>query len=47
MNNREIFINFINSLLEPYKAELQKPINYNCESKENEKFDVINSSKDC
>ena len=45
MNNREIFINFINSLLEPYKAELQKPINYNCESKENEKFELLTHQK--
>ena len=37
LNNREIFINFINSLLEPYKKEIEKEMaSYNCEGKDGE-----------
>ena len=37
LNNREIFINFINSLLEPYKKEIEKEMaNYSCDGKDGE-----------
>ena len=42
LNNREIFISFINSLLHPYKEELEKiKDSYNCESKAGQEFSLL------
>ena len=42
LNNREIFVNFINSLLHPYKEELEKSeANITCESKDGQEFSLL------
>ena len=46
MNNREIFISFINGLLMPYKKELEKAKDtYNCESKAGQEFSLLTHQK--
>ena len=41
-NNREIFINFINSLFEPYKKEIQENLeNYSCDRAGNNDFQLL------
>lgn len=46
MNNREIFINFINSLFSPYKAELlEASKTASCESRSGEEFSLMGHQK--
>ena len=41
-NNREIFINFINSLFEPYKKQIRENIeSYSCSSKSDTNFELL------
>ena len=42
MNNREVFINFINALFKPYKEEFQNvESNISCDRPQNAKFDLL------
>ena len=42
LNNREIFINFINSLFEPYKRELlENKDSVNCDNRNSDKFSLM------
>ena len=48
LNNREIFINFINSLFEPYKRELlENKDSVNCENRNSDKFTLNDSPENC
>jgi len=42
LNNREMFVSFINSLLQPYKEELEKSdANQTCDSKDGQAFSLL------
>jgi len=46
LNNREIFINFINSLFEPYKRELlENKDSVSCENRNSDKFSLMTHQK--
>ena len=46
MNNREIFVNFINSLFQPYREELMdESQEVSCESKEDKDFSLLTHQK--